>query len=101
MMEEITTAFIFINILIGAIIGFISLASKESRLFLLFQGVGAIIVIIQLLPFLSTPSPDMSINNATAQVSNSFQNMIAIIIPYALADAASSAGASIFLGPRH
>jgi hypothetical protein len=98
-MEPITMWFIIFNIFLGGVIGFVSIMVEDTELMAGIQIFGAIIAIIEISPIIffivtfNQTDPSIPVD----QISTRIQDLIWIVIPYIVADSASSAGTAIVL----
>lgn len=99
-MEPITTATIVISVIFGAVLGFVTISTGDSKIKLGVDAAGAIGLmgfIFLIMPTIAWGAP---INEATQQVSDFVVTAVLALVSYAVGDAFGSLGYMAVTGPR-
>ncbi len=95
-MEPITIGLIIINLILGALIGFITVLIDDPRFIGGIQVLGFFIFAIEIFALL--PSFSLQTHVEMSAVSDSMANIIYALLSYLIGDVAFGFGARIFLG---
>ena len=94
-MELITTGFMVTSFIVGALLGFITLITGDSRIKSLVDGGGAIILLLSLYAMMPSIEWGTPVNEAAHNLLNHFEAAIPALVSYMIGDACGSAGSAL------